>query len=147
MEKFYQEIYEIVNKEIAKHVDRMRELKDGCIVKLKNRENPVTIGYGGYRPSFLRNGSDKGKPYVAYFLKMDKRIEVEEILGCPATLCDVIQWINAKFTSVNISKMEQLFNEHDREHHIKTIVVNWNTQYDELKNQSEDIIKYLYSII
>lgn len=142
-----QEILAEVEANIRKDIPRLNELSVGCLIKDKKYE----IIYKVYDETTHHLRVFELNSELPNTLAINKKhIDSFEIVGYEIMLNDVLEWI--KFNAFNVEFQENgdfnLYRELKLSKSIERYnFVNWDLSKPLLKDQLEELIKFLYNLI
>ncbi|GJQ07502.1 hypothetical protein CAPN010_16600 [Capnocytophaga cynodegmi] len=146
-----------VTAQIRKDIPRLMELKEGCILmKRDTKYNPV------YRKIVFTYNNTYYIPSKCFGLKViefsKENIDKDyEIIGHEIMLNDVLEWLKKlgfltecsglDFGGDSFYREELVYDDNGNFLYKKTTFCEWNLPSPYLKDQSEELIKFLYKLI
>jgi|688.fasta_scaffold81681_7 hypothetical protein len=141
---------EQLTEEIKKELPRLMELTDGCIIKtphwnifIQMYEKNKYDDYYIFGSSIFNDNYDKICSVANIYKEFSKETS---IIGHPILLSDVLEWLKGINTEIHSINKYGLF--HDRNWNgAKDLKCAWDLSKPYLKDQSQELIDYLHSLI
>lgn len=144
---------EIISTQIRKDIPRLMELREGCLVQNNdNKEIDIFLAYTSdeYKNAILKD-YETGEIWVYfndYFWINEKEDYAYSIIGHEIMLNDVLEWLDKKYfynsyymNSSGVILETKITYVNDK------YITKWNLSSPYLKDQSEELIRFLYSLI
>lgn len=134
---------EIIIAQIRKDIPRLMELREGLVFQFKDRVLKVLYKYDETRWKCVDTFGVQGKFPDEVINKESK------IIGHEIMLNDVLGWVSIKQGRYVLLPRGEFISikYEENEYDIERTFVYWNLSSPYLKDQSEELIEFLYSLI